>query len=182
MTDARPQFGEYATPEEQDRRAGRDLVTPPPASLPAAATEPAIAAPTAGAAAEVADRGRNRPVGRAVTLALLAYGLVNVIMTVIAYGDVPRLMNQSMKLIGIEGEFTNFEAGRTWGMIASIVLILGWTVTAALSVLQLRRRRSTWWIPLVGAVVTTIAASLCLSVPMFADPAFVAYMDTVRGG
>lgn len=123
-----------------------------------------------------------RPIDRAATIALLAYGLVNVILTVISYRDVPRLMDQSLEMLGIGGKFTSYEAGRTWGTIASIVLLAGWTITAAWAVLWLRRRRVTWWIPVVGAVVFTIAAAACLTVPMFGDPAFVSYLDSIRGG
>ncbi|WP_424936532.1 MULTISPECIES: DUF6264 family protein [Bacteria] len=193
MSEPRPQFGEYASPEEQSRRAGREFVptnalapgvTAPSsvaASPPGRAVVGAHDADTNGAADTTAERPV-RPIDRAATIALLAYGLVNVILTVISYRDVPRLMDQSLEMLGVGGKFTSFEAGRTWGTIASVVLIAGWTVTAAWAVTWLRRRRLTWWIPVVGAVVFTIAAAICLTVPMFGDPAFVSYLDTIRGG
>lgn len=115
------------------------------------------------------------------TIALLAYGLVNVIVTGLSYLDIGRVMNESMTILGIEGEFTNYDLGRTWGTIAAIVLALGWCVTAALSIRRLRRGRLTWWVPLVGAAITVIIVSLCLAVPMMSDPAFVAYLEQTAG-
>jgi hypothetical protein len=175
MTDQRPQYGELATPEEQRRAAGLPpldevLVTPP---APPTAGAPAPA-PTANTPAT-----RPHPVDRLVTIALLAYGLVNIVITGLSYLDLPTVMNETMKILGIEGEFTNFAQGRTWGMIAAIVLAVGWSITAALSIRRLRRRRITWWVPIVGALATMIVVTICISVPMMNDPAFVAYLSTV---
>jgi uncharacterized membrane protein YhaH (DUF805 family) len=114
-----------------------------------------------------------------VTIALLAYGLVNVVITGLSYLDLPTVMNETMKILGIEGEFTNFAQGRTWGTIGAIVLVIGWAITAALSIRRLRRGRLSWWLPIVGAIVTGIVVSICIAVPMMSDPAFVAYLTTV---
>lgn len=178
MTDHRPQYGELATPEEQRRAAGlpplvdenAPVVTPqppaPPQFLPASAEAPR----------------RPHPVDRLITIALLAYGLVNVLITGFSYLDLPRVMNESMKLLGIDGEFTNFAQGRLWGMIAAILLVAGWAITAFFSFRRLRRGRITWWLPLVGAVVTIGVVSACIAVPMFNDPAFVAYLNQMATG
>ncbi|MDF2507424.1 MAG: hypothetical protein K0Q52_1283 [Microbacterium sp.] len=174
MTDQRPQYGELATPEEQRRAAGlppiEEVVAPPVTP----ATTPAVSAPSASAPAT-----RPHPVDRVVTVALLAYGLVNIIITGLSYLDLPVVMNETMKILGIEGEFTNFAEGRTWGTIAAIVLAVGWSITAALSIRRLRRRRITWWVPIVGALVTMTIVTICISVPMMNDPAFVAYLSSI---
>lgn len=117
-----------------------------------------------------------------MTIGLLAYGLVSVVLTGIAYLDLPSVMDQNMKLLGIEGEFTNYTQGRIWGTVAAIVLALGWCVTAAVSVRRLRRRRIAWWVPLVGAAVTMLLVSFCVAVPMMGDPAFVAFVDRMATG
>lgn len=175
MTDQRPQYGELATPEEQRRAAGLppldEVVLAPPAP------------PTTGAAMPDQSAGipatRPHPVDRFVTIALLAYGLMNVIITGLSYLDLPTVMNETMKILGVEGEFSNFAQGRTWGTIAAIVLAIGWAITAVLSIRRLRRRRITWWLPIVGAVATMIVVTICISVPMMNDPAFVAYLSKV---
>lgn len=176
MTDQRPQYGELATPEEQRRAAGLppldEVIVAPPAPPAAEGAVPPVTRASAPAA-------RPRPVDRFVTIALLTYGLVNVVVTGLSYLDLPVVMNETMKLLGIEGEFTNFAQGRTWGTIAAIVLVAGWSITAALSIRRLRRRLIAWWVPIVGAVATMIIVTICISVPMMNDPAFVAYLSTV---
>ncbi|MFK3676110.1 DUF6264 family protein [Microbacterium sp. NPDC090218] len=179
MTDQRPQYGELATPEEQRRAAGlpplEEVVATPPA-----APAPALAGVSdAGRSEGPMGAARRHPVDRFATIALLAYGLVNVVVTGLSYLDLPTVMNETMKILGIDGEFTNFAQGRTWGTIGAIVLAIGWMITAALSIRRLRRGRLTWWLPIVGAIVTGILVSMCIAVPMMSDPAFVAYLTTV---
>ncbi|PRA82869.1 DUF6264 family protein [Microbacterium sp. MYb66] len=173
MTDQRPQYGELATPEEQRRAAGLPpldevVIAPPTAPAPASVSEPKRASE---------PRTRSHQVDRLVTIALLAYGLVNVVLTGLSYLDFPSVMNQTMKMVGIEGEFTNFAQGRTWGTVAAIVLVVGWSLTAALSIRRLRRGRITWWLPIVGAIATMFVVTICVSVPMMNDPAFIAYLE-----
>ncbi|MEW2004850.1 DUF6264 family protein [Microbacterium sp. NPDC079208] len=175
MTDQRPRYGELATPEEQRRAAGL-----PPLAEVVAPTAPSPA-PAPSAAPQTSAPARPHPVDRFATIALLAYGLVNVVVTGLSYLDVVPVMNQTMGMLGIEGEFTNYAAGRMWGTIAAVVLAVGWCVTAALSIRRLRRGRVTWWLPVVGAVVTVGIAAFCLVVPMMGDPAFIAYLDQATG-
>ena len=173
MTDQRPQYGELATPEEQRRAAG----LPP---LDEVVVEPVLAAPAPEPVVDAARR-RPHPVDRFVTIGLLAYGLINVVVTAVSYLDLTRVMNESMKILGIEGEFTNYEQGKIWGTIAAVVLVVGWSLTASASVRRLRRAKITWWVPLVGAAVTMLIASMCLAVPMFGDPAFMSYVQNMGG-
>jgi len=175
MTD-RPQYGEYATPEEQRRLAGL-----PPMDAAAEAPAAPTPAPVAETPTRDAVRAPGRPWDRIITIALLAYGVVNVIMTAMSYLDLPPLMNQSMQILGIEGEFTNYAQGKIWGTAAAVVLVVGWIITAWLSMRRLRSGRLTWWVPLVGAVVTMIVASVCITVPMMGDPAFMAYLNGATG-
>lgn len=177
MTDHRPQYGELATPEEQRRAAGLppldEIAASPALAPPPPAVDPPAAAPAPAPA---------RRIDRFVTIGLLAYGLVHVVVTGLSYLDLPAVMTQTMEMLGIEGEFTNFAQGRLWGTIAAGLLVLGWALTAALSIRRLRRGKVTWWLPLVGAVVTIGVVSACIAVPMFNDPAFVAYLEQMAGG
>ncbi len=147
MTDQRPRYGELATPEEQRRAAGLPPLDQVVIDDPAAGAHPAgpmiasaAAQPASGerAAADEAST-RRHPVDRLVTIALLAYGLVNVVITAIGYLDLTAVMNQAMSVLGIEGEFTNYAQGRLWGTIAAVVLVVGWVLTAMLAVRRLRR-------------------------------------------
>src|SRR5690606_16253187 len=65
----RPQYGEYATPEEQRRLAGLPPVDATP-EVAVVQAEPAAPAQTAAPAPA-------RPWDRIITIALLAYGVVN---------------------------------------------------------------------------------------------------------
>lgn len=172
MSDPRPQYGELATPEEQRHAAG----LPPLSEVPPSS---AIAEPPRAVEEPAASPGRRRPVDRFATIALLGYGLINAVMTAISYLDLPASMTQTMKMVGIEGEFTNFAQGRLWGTIAAIVLVVGWVVTAVLSIRRLRRNKLAWWVPIVGAAATLVVTSLCVSIPLMGDPAFVAYVNSI---
>ncbi|QMU97615.1 hypothetical protein FVO59_10590 [Microbacterium esteraromaticum] len=170
MSADRPQYGEYASPEEQRARAGLPPLNAEPAAsvpqlTPAAPVSPAVAAGSTAPA---------RPVGRLITFVLLGFGLVNVLSSIPQFVNMSSTLNESMQLLGLEGEFTNFAAARTWGVIAVVVLLAGYATTAWLSFRQLKRNRAAWWIPLVGFVVTMSLVSACISIVMFSDPAFTA--------
>lgn len=98
MTDQRPQYGEIATVEEQRRAAG----LPPIAE---AVPESGGPVPRPTAPETTAPSRPGRPVDRFITIALLAYGLVNVVVTALSYLDFSTAMNEVMNLLGIDGEF-----------------------------------------------------------------------------
>lgn len=177
MSEDRPQYGEYASPEEQRARAGLPpLDAASEASSPQGTSAPQAMPTTPPAAVPPAPPARPtaRPVGRLVTFLLLGFGLVNVLSSIPQFVNMSSTLTESMKLLGLEGEFTNFAAARTWGVIAVVILLAGYALTAWLSFRQLKRNRTAWWIPLVGFVVTMSLVSACISVVMFSDPAFTA--------
>jgi len=175
MTDQRPQYGELATPEEQRRAAGL-----PPIDLAVQPTADAVADVGPVAPVAPADPPRRNPIDRFVAIGLLAYGLVNVVSTSMSYLNLPDVLTEVMKIMGIDGEFTNYAQGRLWGTIAAIVLFVGWALTTVFTVRRLRRGKLSWWVPLVGAAATMIAASICIAIAMMGDPAFIAYVDTMN--
>ena len=173
MSADRPQYGEYASPEEQRARAGLPPMNAEPAPPAAPVVPPVRGVPSTAPA---------RPVGRLVTFVLLGFGLVNVLSSIPQFVNMASTLTESMELLGLEGEFTNFAAARTWGIIAVIVLLAGYGATAWLSFRQLKRNRAAWWIPLVGFIVTMSLVSACISVVMFSDPAFTAGLLTPPAG
>lgn len=174
MTDQRPQYGEIATLEEQRRAAGLPPIDEAPAAA-GALQEP----PRAPAAEPVVTR--RRPVDRFITIGLLAYGLVNVVVTGLSYLDFPAAMNEMMRVLGVDGEFTNFAEGKVWGTIAAVVLAVGWSFTAFFSIRRLRSGKLGWWVPLVGAAVTLFVASVCAAIPLMNDPAFIDFVSKTAG-
>ena len=164
----RPQYGEYATPEEQRRRSGNDMIAPV-VHAPVVAETPVPAATDAVRPAHPADR--------LAALALLAYGLWNVISSAVTFLNPSSLMTTMMQMLGISGNFSNYEQAKTWGMVAAILLIVGWTATAAWTLLRLRRGKLAWWVPLVGGAVFVTLSSLCMLIPFYADPAVISYLN-----
>lgn len=109
-------------------------------------------------------------------MGLLAWGAVMVVFYAVGYLDYPRTIAESMTILGIPGEFTNVDAARTWGIVAAVVLVVGYLLTLVLTARRLRRGRIAWWIPVAGAVVTFVVIAICLSIPLMGDPAFLAYI------
>lgn len=174
----RPQYGEYASPEEQRARIRQPDVT---AALdagqapPAPAVEPTVAAPAAAAGAASAPApapaSRFRAVDRIITFALLAYGLLNVIAAFPSLIDYVAYTETMFDVLGVDATVSDPAAGKPWGMAAALVLAFGWLITLALSWANLRRGRLSWWIPLVGGIVFTFASAALVLVPLTNDPA-----------
>lgn len=178
----RPQYGEYATPEEQRARIQQPAPSAAPAPSLAAASVPspirtnplarpakAPARPQGGARAQ--GEARPHPVDRIVTFALLAYGLINVVSSIPAMVDYGAYTQAVFQLLGVDAKLADPAAGRPWGFAAAAVLAVGWLITALVSWWNIRRGRVTWWIPLVGGIVFTFIAGTLMLIPLMSDPA-----------
>ncbi len=190
MTDERPRpaYGEYATPEEQRARIKQPDLTwnleqgQDPDAVASAPAQPAGAAPEARTAPPVVAPAKGRRLAdRVATIALLTYGLINVI------GSVPSMLNYEqylgtvLSLMNVTGQLADPAAARPWGIAAALVLAIGWLLTAVASWRSLANGRLTWWIPLVGGIVFTLASVILLVVPMANDPALMqAILDSAR--
>ncbi|WP_296192234.1 DUF6264 family protein [uncultured Microbacterium sp.] len=193
-----PQYGEYATPEQQ-----RAAIRQPDATLALESGEKPVA-PTRGSArgaaaahgGSVANGARTgfgagvgagvgaadptgisvgRLIDRFATIAMLVYGALSVATSIVAYLDLPGYLTRAYALLGVPGTFTNVESARVWGPVAAVAVAVGFAVTAWVAVRWLRRRRITFWVPLLGGLITTAVVSVALLAPIFGDPAFIAY-------
>jgi len=116
-----------------------------------------------------------------VTIALLVYGLVNVVTGIPSMIDYGAYVSTVLSLMGVEGELADPAAGRPWGIAAALILVIGWMLTAYLSWRSLARGRVTWWIPLVAGIVFTFVTGVLLMVPIVSDPTlWNAILDSVR--
>ena len=178
MTDAeKPEFGEYASPQEQARAIARSQpdaasqsTSPEPPRGPApehtaAATSTAGAGPAAG------------PLDRMVTVTLLALGLVYLIGGAGGYLDLPRTLDTVYAQFGI-GSYTPTGATPAFGIafVASQSVI--WIVVAAWSYRRLSRGRRSWWVPVLGAVATFLVTVALFGALLWSDPAFLAYVTS----
>jgi len=185
----RPQYGEYATPEEQRARIKQPDLTrlldtgQDPDALKGAvpADSPSLAAKPARSTAAASTMPRGRFADRVVTIALLVYGLVNVVTSIPSMIDYGSYVSTVLTLLGIDGELADPSSGRPWGIAAALILAIGWLLTAYLSWRSLARGRVTWWIPLVAGIVFTFVTGVLLMVPIVSDPTlWNAILDSAR--
>lgn len=173
----RPQYGEYASPEEQRARIRKPAY--PPAE-PAASFSPA--APPVPPAPVAAPAGRRRVVDRVVTFVLLGYGLLTVVSALPALVDAGAYVQRVLGVMGVQATLSDPGTARGYGIAAAIVMIVLWIAAAALSWVSLRRGRITWWIPLLAGILANVAAGVLLTIPLYADAGVRAALLSMYGG
>lgn len=168
-----PQYGEYASPEEQRARTQQPPeIVPPAAQAPVPEPQPTQAAPLRGA----------RLFDRFATYALLGYGLFTVLGSIPAAADYTSFVDTYLDMFGVDVALSDPAGARAWGLAAALVLGIGWVVTFALTWLNLRRRRVSFWIPLVAGVVINLVASMLLIAPVLNDPElWAAFQQALTG-
>lgn len=174
------QYGEFASPEEQARARGDSLtddgrgdtfVGPGDAGMP----------PRVPHTGDTLDGQRRpaRPLDRMITVALLAFGLVTVIVGFPQYLDLATIMSAAYEQAGV-GEFGAWDAAHTGGKFAAGLLLVAWAASAVGSFAALRARRLSWWIPVVGAAVTLVGLFLIVVVVMSADPGLISQLAPIE--
>lgn len=183
----RPQYGEYASPEEQSRA----IAVPTPHYVPAAQpsqstsqtspssrTSPAVATGQSGGSGSVAVKPRQWD--RVLSVGLLAYGLANVVSGFFQFSDLSSLLTQLYTVQGI-GKFTPTPLASALGVVINVSSAVLWLLTLALTMWMLRRRRLAFYLPIIGGVLASIVTAICIAVLSFSDPAFLSYM-AANGG
>ena len=187
----RPQYGEYATPQEQARIIAHSL--PPVSALLVPPTVADAASPGASSAPKVRTKkqqfvagspvaGGHRPRrwDQILTVMLLGYAAINVIGQLIARDTLAAIVTQFFVTQGI-GTYTPTTLSETLGNTLNIVTLALFVLTVLGATWMLRRGRIAFWIPLAGGVAATIVALVFVVVLLQADPAFSAYMKGIRG-
>lgn len=168
----RPQYGEYATPEEQRARIQRPEVTE--ALDAGVAPQPEQSEPTPAPAAGPRPGALRGPLwDRIITGGLLAYGLVSTVSTIVQLLDFPRYAESAAGVLGVDATYTNLQAGYVWGAAAALVYGIGWLLTALLTWRRLRHGRIAFWIPIAGFVATALIAGVCVTLALVGDPQFM---------
>lgn len=202
-TRPRPQYGEYATPEEQLARI-KDISAHPfsadlHAARPGAYGESSNGAPAATPAGPpngpnnasskrsapshaaaprhpaAPQRSSARAVDRVATLALLALGLYSVLSTVVTMTDLAGYLNDTMQQIGV-GTYTATPTTGVIALVISVVNVVLWLAGAVLSARSMRAGRVSFWIPLTAGVLVTLVTATCYGVLLMNDPSFVHYV------
>ena len=184
----RPQFGEYASREEQLAR----IQSPTPEQLNptpdrgAASAAGVSATPPSPVDPQVlaANRWRFNTVG---TVAFIVYGLMEVILNTPSFLNLWILVNDQLTLLG-ENLGTQFDpypasaASATAGY-ALIGFWLGlWVGAALLSWRRIRARKFALWIPFVAGVIANVAAGIVITALVFNDPVIANQIITAVQG
>jgi hypothetical protein len=176
------------TAEAARREARRaPAVKPPvdparPSSSSSSSSAPTGAAPHAERPAYLAGQDARRAPRRfdaAVTVGLLAAGLVNVVGSLGANADPSRAINQSYALFG-GGTYTVTPQTSVIGIAVNVVNVVVFVLTAWIALELVKRKRVAFWVPIIGAVVATVITSVLVLTLILADPAFQQIMS--RGG
>ncbi|HEY4267344.1 MAG TPA: DUF6264 family protein [Galbitalea sp.] len=154
----RPEYGEYATPEEQARAAGQTYVPPPPFAPPQAWRSDADEESTQP---DVPIFNRGRFIDRVVTNGLLLIGVFSFIQSFegdLSFGSLLKATATSFGVTDYEPSAGIDVVGR-WILVINVVLLVA---SIAVSVVIARRGHLTFYIPLVGFFLFSTAQAILL--------------------
>ena len=187
----RPQYGEYATPQEQAKIIADSLppvsalLVPPPARPlttgggsghrpPDAATRVSANAPV-----RPATPRRTRRWDLVLTAVFLGYANVNVIAQLVSRDTLATIVTQFLVAQGI-GAYTPTALTTTLGNVLNIVTLALFVVTVLATTWMLRRGRVAFWVPIVGGVAATTVALVFVVILLQSDPMFTAHLNGAR--
>ncbi|MHC5797251.1 DUF6264 family protein [Lacisediminihabitans sp. FW035] len=179
----RPQYGEYATPQEQAKIIAESL--PPVSPLLVPPTIPGVP-PAPDASTRVSTSSPRSPGRRPrrwdliLSAALLGYATINVIAQLAIRDTLATIATQFFLTQGI-GDYTPTALTTSLGDTLNIITLALFVGTVLLTVWMLRRGRIAFWVPIAGGVVATIVALVFVVILLQSDPAFTAYLGKLRG-
>jgi hypothetical protein len=198
----KPQYGEYATPQEQAKIIADSLppVSPllvPPAPVPpgpiSPATVPPVLSPGAVGKPPRTPRGRTRVTAPSpteprrrprrwdiiLTAALLGYATINVVTQLIARDTLATIATQFFVAQGI-GTYTPTALTTSLGNTLNVITLALFVATVLVTTWMLRSGRVAFWVPIAGGVLATIVALVFVVILLQSDPAFVTFLDRTR--
>ncbi len=175
-----PQYGEFATPQDEERAAAAAAARTPRAlagsPAPASPLPPASSLPPASPTPLWPARRKPRRWDLVVTSVLLGYAAVNVLAQLFSGSTLATVMTEFYRAQGI-GTYTPTALAQNLGTVLNVVTIVLLIVTVFATWWMMRRGRIAFWVPLVGGAVATIVALVFVAVLLQGDPAFISYMD-----
>lgn len=181
MSDARerPQYGEYASVDEQIAAGGfavePDPVSPPahlPTNVPAERFAPSLATTRV-----VGESPASRPWDLALTTALLVVGAYSIVTSI------PELLNFGATLKELYaaagyGEYTSISLANGIGVGIVVTQAVIYIATVLLTIARLRKRRIAFFVPVAGAVASGLVIFVLVLVAMTSDPALAAWVGS----
>ncbi|MFK4789487.1 DUF6264 family protein [Microbacterium sp. ZW T5_56] len=179
----RPQYGEYATPEEQRAHIREPLPTtahPDPAefSWPEAPTAAAVAPAPVAPAVEP----RVAPTDRLITIVMLALGAMHVLLSTTSLLSYSSVMTEALMIMGLTREQADVSRTDAPGYVMAAILVVGFAVTVWLALRRLRGQKRSWWVPLAGWAVTWVVVIVVQTIVLAGDPAFQTYLEMAMRG
>ena len=185
----RPEYGEYATPEEQAEAMGIPVAelspaapTPPPGALATPATLPPPRAedavplpPLTTVNAKAAPKQRRWD--STLSLTLVFFGVYLVGSTFLSLRDLGASMRESAETLGY-GEFTSIALADTLGFWLSIIHPVILIITVGITLIRLRRGKLAFFVPIIGGAVAGVLFFAVVLVLFFSDPALAAYLQS----
>jgi len=179
----RPQYGEYATPQEQAKIIADSLPPVSPLLVPSTVSVPVAPARAATAPTKTVPSATGRRPRRwdlILTALLLGYAAVNVLAQLVMRDTLATIATQFYLTQGI-GDYIPNALTASLGTTLNIVTLALFVITVLVTVWMLRRGRVAFWVPIAGGVVATIAALVFVVILLQTDPAFTAYLGKLRG-
>lgn len=184
MSDERPhpQYGEYASPEQQAKAMGLKHVPP---------ITPVLAPGVSGPAAQLPPRPYNlsgsvatapvtpRRWDLTVSAILLGYGLFTVVSGFFQYADLGSLINRVYEAQGVTGAFSSNRLAGVLAIVINVSDVVLFLATTLITVRVLRRGKVAFYIPLIGGAIAGIVVMICVLTLIVGDPSFMAF---IRGG
>lgn len=170
----RPQYGEYATPQDQ-AQAIAGSHPPLPEALVGHPSVAAVRPPSA----PVVSRTKYRRWDLVLTAVLLGYGAVNVLSQLFLDSNLTSVLRQIYSTQGI-GEYSPTSLATTLAIVLNVITALLFVATLLVTMAQLHRGRIAFYIPLIGGAIALILAIVFVSVLLAGDPTFLAYTNGIR--
>jgi hypothetical protein len=179
----RPQYGEYATPQEQAKIIADSLPPVSPLLVPSAIplTPQAPDASTRVSTVPPARSAGHRPRrwDLIVSAALLGYAAINVISQLVARDTLGTIATQFFISQGI-GDYIPTALTASLGNALNFITLALFVLTVLVTVWMLRRGRVAFWVPIAGGVAATIVALVFVVILLQSDPALIAFLDRSR--
>jgi hypothetical protein len=184
----RPQYGEYATPEEVAEARGPLPVEPTdpvsrlaaPISIPVSGraakkpgshSVPGLSSAPPPRGAPVAAR-HPRQANNLITVLLLVFGIWNTVTTIPSYLDFGTVLTQGLELTGY-GTVTFGAAAHTAGIVLLVISCLVLIAAVGVSLRLIRSGRRSIWVPVVAGAVYLVASLVVMTVVVANTPALV---------
>ena len=132
---------------------------------------------SAAAPSAMSERRRTRAApwwDAPLTVALLVGGVGNVTVTVARMRILPQTLQAGYEAQGI-GEYTSIALATGIGWAVIVISVLALVIAIGVAVPRIRTHRTTFWVPLVAAAVSTVLTVVLVMIAVVGDPAGAAY-------